>query len=262
MCTATWLRNDPGYDLFFNRDERHTRKPAIAPEIRESNGVRFIAPTDGDHGGTWIAINQFGLSLCLLNAYDKQTTLTDRCFTSRGGIVLDLVDSQSLFEVKTRLSDKDLTSFQPFRLLGISTDGPAMLVEWDGTVTRFNGDAEDLIPLSSSSFDTSNVVTGRRKLYKDLISGNEPSINSLRSFHRSHIPFQSAYSVCVHRDDAQTVSFSQISVSGDVITLSYFPDSPCLYSQEKVQSTRLSLLAFDWAHKRQAKVCTLNSAIV
>ena len=244
MCTATWLRNDKGYDLFFNRDERHTRKQATAPEIRERNRVRFIAPTDGDRGGTWIAVNQFGLSLCLLNAYDKQANFTDRRSTSRGEIVLDLMDSRSMFEAKRRLSDKDLSLFQPFRVFGISPDGPTLLVEWDGTFITFNYDDERLIPLSSSSFDTENVVANRRKLYSDLILGIEPSLDSLRSFHRRHIPSQSAYSVCMHRDDAQTVSFSQISVADGTIRFSYFPGSPCRYSKGKVQT------------------CTLNSAIV
>jgi len=262
MCTATWLRNDKGYDLFFNRDERHTRKPATAPEIHQRNGVKFIAPTDGDHGGTWIAVNQFGLSLCLLNAYEKQTNKTDIHFISRGKIIFDLAECRTLSEVRAHLIDKDLSSFQPFRLFGISNDETSLLLEWDGNDMAINYTADELIPLSSSSFDPGNVVTIRRKLYSELISENGLSIDSLHSFHCSHIPSQSAYSVCMHRDDAKTVSFSHISVADDAIRFSYYLGSPCRYSEGKVQSASVSFPVIRPVSNQQAKAGTLNLAIV
>ena len=40
------------------------------PRIGDVRGVSFVAPIDGDHGGSWIGVNQFGLTLCLLNRYD------------------------------------------------------------------------------------------------------------------------------------------------------------------------------------------------
>ena len=69
MCTVTWLRERGGYTLLCNRDESLSRKPALAPAVKDHRGVRFIAPEDGDHGGAWIAVNQFALSVCLLNRY-------------------------------------------------------------------------------------------------------------------------------------------------------------------------------------------------
>jgi len=52
MCTATWLRGITGYEVFFNRDELATRKPARPPARRDRGGVRILAPLDGDAGGT------------------------------------------------------------------------------------------------------------------------------------------------------------------------------------------------------------------
>src|SRR3982751_1081178 len=78
MCTVSWIRTREGYQLLCNRDERHTRRPAQAPTVREDQGVQFIAPIDGDEGGSWIGVNQFGLTLCLLNRYDPQLVPADR----------------------------------------------------------------------------------------------------------------------------------------------------------------------------------------
>ena len=52
---------------FANRDEKRTRGEALARRIRECGGVRYVAPIDADFGGTWIAANEFGVSVCLLN---------------------------------------------------------------------------------------------------------------------------------------------------------------------------------------------------
>ena len=67
MCTVSWLHSPNGYHLLCNRDEKRTRSSAIAPRISVNGAVQFIAPLDQDFGGTWIATNEFGTSICLLN---------------------------------------------------------------------------------------------------------------------------------------------------------------------------------------------------
>jgi hypothetical protein len=49
----------------------------------------------------------------------------------------------------------------------------------------------------------------------------------LMDFHTSHAPIPSAYSPCMHRDNADTVSFSRVTVADGVIEFAYFPKSPC-----------------------------------
>ncbi len=60
MCTVSWIHEEGGYQLFSNRDETYTRKPALPPSAREQRGVRFIAPIDGDQGGSWIGVSAAG----------------------------------------------------------------------------------------------------------------------------------------------------------------------------------------------------------
>src|SRR6185312_11981515 len=90
MCTVSWIHAREGYQLLCNRDERHTRRPAQAPTVRQNGGVRFIAPIDGEEGGSWIGVNEFGLTLCLLNRYDPLVVPRD-------------LERQSLDELKGRL---------------------------------------------------------------------------------------------------------------------------------------------------------------
>src|SRR5215470_2366098 len=110
MCTVSWIAEENGYQLFSNRDERHTRKPALPPAVREQRGIRFVTPIDGDHGGSWIGVNQFGLSLCLLNRYQNEAVSSDGVFdyTSRGLLLLELIDCRSGARMQSRIEQMDL----------------------------------------------------------------------------------------------------------------------------------------------------------
>src|SRR5262245_36927927 len=118
VCTVSWLYTREGYHLFCNRDERHTRKPAHPPRVQRRQGVRFIAPVDPDFGGTWIAVNQFGLAICLLNGDHSPNGCGQEKtqFRSRGLLPMDLADCRSLVEVKSRIALLALEDFRPFRL--------------------------------------------------------------------------------------------------------------------------------------------------
>ena len=101
MCTLTFTgtaldpgisanalrEGEAGYTLLFNRDELRTRGPEIAPsETRTDSGVRYVAPTDSDAGGTWIAANEHGVSVALLNGVESRGS--ERGGTSRGARAL------------------------------------------------------------------------------------------------------------------------------------------------------------------------------
>lgn len=228
MCTVSWLHVDGGYELFCNRDERRSRLPALPPEVRELRGVRYVAPADGDFGGTWIGANECGISLCLLNRYDVEDVDPSRQYTSRGTLVLDHLDAPDPAAVRARLAAADLAQYQPFTLLVLTPGEPAMLARWSGRSLGFEDDAELALPLVSSGFDPAGVSTWRRALLFDgdrTISRLTP--DRLAAFHRGHDPAAGPYSVCMHRDDAETVSFSRIRVRGDAVDFEYVPGAPC-----------------------------------
>ncbi|NKB23842.1 MAG: hypothetical protein GKR87_05585 [Kiritimatiellae bacterium] len=62
MCTVTWLHDTHRYEVFFNRDEQRTRLPASPPQIRIRNHMKYMAPIDEQAGGSWIGVNEGGLT--------------------------------------------------------------------------------------------------------------------------------------------------------------------------------------------------------
>jgi hypothetical protein len=226
MCTVSWLHQQDGYVLLCNRDERHTRKPARGPRLGNLRGVTFIAPVDGDHGGTWIGANQFGLTMCLLNGYGVSNA--GGAYTSRGLLIKDLLDCRSSEELIDRIGDLKLDNFQAFTLSVLSVNQPAVVIEWNGRQFTIDLNGEARMPLTSSSLQDPNVVELRKKLLSDLmVQQGKLDTGLLYQFHRSHLPERGPISVCMHRHDAATVSLSVVTVTREKVEFSYYSKSPC-----------------------------------
>lgn len=247
MCTVTWLCERGGYTLMCNRDESLSRKPALAPGVKEHGGVRFIAPEDGDHGGTWIAVNQFSLSLCLLNRY-QGSIVAGTNHTSRGLLLLDLVECSSGEEVLRRVCADDLARFQPFTLLALEPDRDALIIEWTGNSCLIRQEDESAMFLSSSSYKTSSVIEARRVCFERLTGGvNRLDAATLFRFHASHSPGRNAFSPCMHREDARTVSFSWIKATRGAVEFRYHPDSPCTADRANLSISEIICKQFELA---------------
>jgi len=227
MCTVSWINQEDGYHLLCNRDELHTRKPALPPSVHERSDVRFIAPIDGDYGGSWIGVNQFGLSLCLLNRYQDGEQSATGSKKSRGLLLAGLMDSPSRAEVHTSMLETDLSRFQPFTLVALEPQKKALLIHWTGRECVRDLDGEGAMPLSSSSYDPMGAGESRQQCFERLVSGSGKTPERLFGFHASHEPVRGPYSTCMHRDDARTVRFSWIRVGAGRIEFCYHPDSPC-----------------------------------
>ena len=213
----------------FNRDELLTRKPASAPDIDKRNGIAFIAPLDGDHGGSWIAVNQFGLALGLLNRFDESRPNVVRNYTSRGLLLFELIDCPSLATINYRLHNANLDRFRPFSLLALTPNEPTMLFHWTGFQKGLKRDADNLIPIASSSLNEEDVVRKRKQLFEEMTSEQGKfDAELLMQFHASHRKERGPASVCMHRADARTVSMSVINVTKEKVEFDYHPDSPCM----------------------------------
>lgn len=228
MCTVTWLRRPAGYEVFFNRDELKTRPPALPPSLVDRAGVATLAPVDGEAGGAWIGANEFGVSLCLLNSYDVSAGAPPAWPISRGLLLVSLLTAATPDEVAARLHQQGLAAYQAFLLLIFALDQPVWLFTWNRQLLQWRELAESDLPLSTSSFSGPEVVAQRRACfhqYQGLAGGL--SAEMLRAFHASHVPAAGAFSVCMHRAEAHTVSFSHLAVTSGVVRFHYQPGSPC-----------------------------------
>ena len=234
MCTATWIRTRSGYEVFFNRDELATRKPALPPAARVREGVRLLAPEDGDAGGTWIGVNEYGVAVGLANG--PETAPAPR---SRGQLVLDLLAAASVADVGRRFRAVDPSRHRPFALFAIEPGGELGIWSSDArTIERRPGSDEGPI-LVSSSRDAERARKERTALLERLARSNGGlDARLLAAFHASHEPERGPYSPCMHRDGASTVSLTHVVVGDRGIEMEYRAGSPC--EAGRVVARRLS----------------------
>jgi len=225
MCTMTWFTKEGGYELFFNRDEQLSRRQAELPAIQKNEIVDYISPTDLDAGGTWIAANQYGITVCLLNHYQFEQIKTYKKWTSRGEIVRSFALTTTLESAEKSFDDLDLNDYRAFRMFIIDQKGNNRLFVWDGHSARIERNVTT--PKSSSSVDSKNVKRRRKNLFRDLNLIESKDAQQFIAYHASHLPSRSKDSVCMHRDDAKTVSLSHVNVTDKGIEFSYADGSPC-----------------------------------
>lgn len=221
----TWFTKDDGYELFFNRDERLSRRQAELPSIQTGDGVNYISPTDSDAGGTWITVNQYGVTVCLLNHYQFEQIETYKKWISRGEMVRSFSSTTDMASAELYFDTLDLLDYRAFRMFIIDQQGNNRLFVWDGHSARIERNVSK--PKSSSSVDSKHVKRQRKSLFDDLNLIESKSSQDYINYHASHHPSRSKESVCMHRDDANTVSLSHVSVSSAGISFAYADGSPC-----------------------------------
>jgi hypothetical protein len=226
VCTASWLSEAGTLRLLFNRDELRSREPALPPARFDGPFGRWIAPRDGRAGGTWIAASERGTVLAILNRSEGTRPAEA---TSRGLLIPELLPAADSAALAALLARRDLAAFAPFRLLALWRDLPRGAVAgWDGARIDFDEveAAEGL--LCSSSLGDERVTGTRGAVWAARrAAAARWTAERHRDFHRDHTPGPSAWSVCMHRDDAQSVSLTAVELTRDEIRLAYHDAPPC-----------------------------------
>jgi len=188
--------------------------------------MSYLAPTDSDGGGSWIAANECGVTACLLNNYPANPSHSGP-FTSRGRLPISLMSARSVTEIDRMLRSVELENYRPFYLFAMGeVPGSAQLFRWDGRGAIVS-DRMPAPPITTSSYQSVPVVESRTAVYRERFGGKDPTIADLLSYHSSHNPERGAYSVCVHRDDAATKSQSHVRVGNSQVTFTYTDGPPC-----------------------------------
>jgi hypothetical protein len=238
MCTVSWRRERGGYDLFFNRDELHTRAPESPPERGERNGVAFLAPRDGARGGTWLLVNERGVTVCLLNDYASARQIVVAASASestvpplagargyalsRGEIVLACAGATSPDDAIASVRAQPLARIAPFHLLVLAPDAEPRLLHWNGQALNERVGGEVSPPFSSSSFATAEVIAARvRRFAAYAREPAAPTPDELNAYHRQHDARAGAHSVLMRRTDAATRSICHVQVNAARVRLDY-----------------------------------------
>jgi hypothetical protein len=212
------------YALYYTRDAPRPRAPARAPVAGRREGVAFLAPIDAEAGGTWLAVSERGLTLCLLNGFPAPGQAEPPEAPSRGRVPLAAIACADAADAVARVAALDLDGFRPFLLAVLDARGDRRLVRWSGREIEAGAPLPPTRPVVSSSFCTHDVRSSREALFARM---GQPTRAAHLAYHRSHDPARGPYSVCMHRPDARTVSFSHVRVGRVRIELAYVPGPPC-----------------------------------
>jgi hypothetical protein len=242
MCTVTFSPRKRGYALAMNRDEKLTRTSGLSPAESLINGRRVLAPSEPS-GGTWISVNDTGVTFALINWYSIRTKMETKA-VSRGEVVRSVSFCNTAVLADEKLELLPLKHINPFRLIGIFPDTKEIL-EWRWDLNRLSTQKHSwrLQQWISSGFDEPQAQRMRGKTFQTVArQASAGSLVWLRRLHRSHLPTTGPFSTCMHREDAATVSYTEVSVSSQKSTIRYFGESLCRCARGQLQVRELNLV--------------------
>jgi hypothetical protein len=226
MCTVTFIPRAEGYLLAMNRDERITRGPASPPTVIKIGSAQVLYPRDVQ-GGTWIAASSRGIAFTLLNWNDSG--VVEPKTRSRGCVIPALIGCRSVRNADATLRRFDLQGILPFMLVGFfPSERQIAEWRWDQNALIRESFAWHSRQWCSSSLSDAQA-TVRRGLAHARVQ-HQSDMNSMAWLHRlhaSHDQENPPFSICVHRQDVETVSYTEVLCTPHRVQCHYRRGSPC-----------------------------------
>lgn len=228
MCTLTIAPTRDGFLAGMNRDELRSRPLALPPQAFQRDAVQAIYPHESG-GGTWIACNSRGNLLALLNWSFADSKAMGLKLKTRGSVIPELIYENGSRSVGARLAALDLVGMHAFRLVG-AFNAEKTLCEW-----RWNGHhmAKTDYPwelhhwFSSSLSDSAAAEFRGRTCAAAASTAKSVTREWISALHRSHDPGPGPFSICVHRPDATTISYTEVQCGQQAASMGYLAGSPC-----------------------------------
>ncbi len=227
MCTVTFWPRRSGFRLGMNRDERWSRPVALPPIQRQASRRRALCPVEAG-GGTWIGLNDAGVAFALINWYAVEPPPSAGSI-SRGRVVEWLLSTSKPVDADAYLGALPLKRLKPFRVMGLF-DRLRVVMEWRWDGKELKALSHPWAPRQwiSSGLDEPASQKVRSDVFRRFSRRTDAGDHTwLRALHGSHLPKRGPFSHCVHREDAGTVSYSEITVIGAGGAVFYQPGCPC-----------------------------------
>jgi hypothetical protein len=219
MCTLTRETRPDCWIVRFNRDELHTRPEESPLAVWGGPRHRFLAARDGERPSTWLAANDAGLVLALLNDYGAAWRAAAPR-GSRGALVWRLAGAAgSVDDVRAQMPPRESLAHLGAFALFVLTGRAAALWRWDGESLTSTAGVPAMA--SSSSWRPAETVAVRAARFAAL--GPAPGSAALEAFHRAHDPAAGAESVCMCRPDACTRSLARVEVGAGELRFRWEP---------------------------------------
>lgn len=228
MCTlliAIGVSGAPGLYAIANRDEALDR-PAAPPAIHERRGMKVLAPTDLEAGGTWLGLNDAGIFAGITNRFRMESKPGH---TSRGMLVFRALQERSAVvasEIIAGLNPRDYNGFH----LVIAGQGEGFIVWNDTTTIRREALAPGYHAITERSFGAapSRRRDRLRRRLAELGEWNAERPAQLRRWMVEHDE-DSLEATCVHLEEANygTRSSTLVEVGDDDWKFCHADGAPC-----------------------------------
>lgn len=214
MCTVTFIPQKVGFLLTSNRDEIPTRN---AEQIIEEGP--FVYPKDEGRGGTWFFVKKGAYVRCLLNGAFEKHKHTPPYAKSRGIMMLESQDYETLWEFK---NNYHFEGIEPFTLVEISVNAHGitpMEIRWDGKHLFF----EEFSPnerkiWSSSTLYTKEIQLLREEWMHERLPDGALSREDLFAFHTSSFTQDPSINILMRRENGpRTISITQFQSSDNLV---------------------------------------------
>lgn len=232
MCTVIFIPTGDGCRLGTNRDELRTRAKGTFPAPRIVDGLPVLGPRESS-SGSWTCANAAAAAFALLNWHPAQKasakTKEPQNAVSRGTIVESAAGCRHSAAVETMFSKQPLPRIRPFRLLGIfNVDKTLREWLWDGKELSRRNFAWEPRLWASSSLDEKTAQQTRQAVFQSALSAKDfGSLHWLRSLHRTHLPEKGPFSICMHRKEASTLSYTETEINRSRIRVRHLNGPPC-----------------------------------
>ncbi len=221
MCTVTFIPARGNFFITSNRDEKLSRKDAIAPLMHRHNGWNLVYPKDAEAGGTWIALNENGNAAVLLNGAFIYHRSQPPYRQSRGVMFLEVLSSD--YPAWT-FSKIDLMGIEPFTFI-VFENGSLYEFRWDG-IEKYCKQLSSSRPhiWSSATLYDGLVIKKREQWFAKFLNRTpNPTQQDMLNFHRFSGDGDKENDLYMERDGVySTVSITSILLNEDSGVMKYY----------------------------------------
>ena len=219
MCTITFHRGSQGLRLTMNRDEAIGRALELAPFESQSDGVSWLGPRDTQRAGTWIGVNEHGLTACLLNGnvpLEEALKTLQHEGPSRGEILPRLMAAPSLEACKELFRHSiQAERYPPFMLLLATPEEAVLYKAWSRPEVEEKSLGTGWVMVTSSQWNTEEVLKRRWSMFENWCASGCATYGNIPTFNLSLVPDEEAFSPLMQRPHAMTLSVTHVHVSHD-----------------------------------------------
>ena len=217
MCTLSYIPIDS--QQFFwvqNRDEspkRHTL------QLVKDDSLGVLYPKDPLSGGSWIAASKNNRVVSLLNGAFVQQPYQISKHKSRGLVVLDAIQANSIVDF---LNNYELKGIEPFTMI-IRDAALTWELRWDKNQKYFcQIHPKYAYVWSSSMLYYPNVKAMRQRWFRDFLRVHPvPSLESVQNFHLKAGVNNPEIDLVMNRPYVQTVSMTSVICTQDAVEMQY-----------------------------------------